>query len=292
MFKTNRAKDRTTSLIGLVAVGSLVLGLSGCGSSSQRTSNPPATAATSGATTPTTQPIGAFAVTRTWRWQQTKSGGYTEGGSLSIGSPVSAASAPRLPGFSSPSEALSDCGGDQNTDALLPVEVVVTNDTTNFPSALTDTFWLWTSGGAGGGAPPVSLSVDAAYSTGTSCVLLDTSYNCSCNGGTGSDGWTVGSNSDVAPGSSVQVFGYFVLGNYFTPDQPNGDAAVLDSSILQLSAGYWNLTSLTGPGTPAGAANSSVGDAPIYGAIPLSGRTLSCTTTSGPALGVTTCSAS
>ena len=236
---------------------------------------PPATSPPTTASTPAAPPPrGRFLPSKTWRWQMEKTGGYKMGGTLQVQAPVPLSAAPLLPGFSSTSAVATDCPAfNSYTDAVLPAELTLVNETTGFPTTVSATFNLY------GGfptfdfvnlTPTVSLSVDSSYSSGDSCTRVGfpnpgPAWGVQCSG--------------LAPGALCTTSAYIVISGYYIPDHPTGNTQLLDDSILMMQdlpaqageAGQWDLTQLTGPGIPV-PNNPSLG--PANESIPLSGKSI------------------
>jgi hypothetical protein len=180
--------------------------------------------------------------TNTYSFDESSPGGYEFEGTLRIGTPEHFTPGLTLGNVT----AGAACTIDQQTDAVLPASLTITNNTNGFSAVVAAQFVL--SGISG---------IEIVYNTGPSCQQNNFGLN---------------STASVAPGGSIENDFFIVLENYYSPDTPSGDSSVLDDATLQLvSATLPNddnvsVTSLTGPGAtsdsftiPVGGASSSGG---------------------------------
>ncbi len=236
------------SLLGVATLS--FLALAGCGSNSNgaATSSPSTLSNSQGTlaplpmastTTTTTKPNHSFHPVRSWTWTAHNLNGYKYSSTLMAGNPVTAANMPLLPDFASLTSVTQSCGFNATTDALVPVEVTLTNATPSFTTDVEDDFYLPSDELDDQSAE--RLSVVASYASGVLCRTLQPfnyyepsmwSENC----------------SQLAPQASCTGYGYVVLKNYFSPNHPSGDPAVLQGAQLYVQQGS-AIDSMEGSGT-------------------------------------------
>ena len=176
--------------------------------------------ATTGA--PSSQPQ----YTQQWTLTSTEPDGTSESAVLSVGTPEHFSPSDTTGSFA----AGSACNLDPQTDAVVPAQLVITNTT---PGGFSEKI----------GAVLTSNSVqwEVDYSSGAQC------------GSEGSGGpLAIASTDPVAPNATVTTPLFFVLSNYYTPNQPQGNTALLATAIginglEAVSASQWTDT-LGGPG--------------------------------------------
>ena len=244
-------KNRSPIGIGaflLVAAFILFPGLANGGSFGGNNPNlgtsPPSTFLTP-TTLVTTSTIGVGRFVRSWNFTATATSGYSESVELQVGNPVQYQS-----GLANGQDvAGSACTLDQ-TDALIPFEMTLTNTTTGFDTFVTASF-----SGIGStslpGFPGAELDVEAAYSGGSQCF----------NSANGDSSFSTNSSVTLSPNGNSVLFGFFVVTNFYSPNFPNGDTSMLDGTVLSVyqtqsysptdgSAGInYAINSLTGPGS-------------------------------------------
>lgn len=248
----------------LLAVASLVVS-AGCARSAVSDTGPAQQPSASSTSSSTSMPNGAnvtqpFAPDKTWTWTAKTSDGYSFADSLAAGGPDQLGEIPLLPGFSSEAEVASACAFDSTTDALIPVELTLTNTTPSFPADVEVSFALPVDV-AIEAIVPQSLQVVASYSQGVQCATVQ-----QLDGGNDQSMW-IESCSQLQPNASCLAYAYVVLSDYFTPDSPSGSSAVLQGAQLWIAQwpaiGY--IAALAGPGT---AANSNPPVIPLSGEVP------------------------
>lgn len=232
--------------VGLAACG----GAPGAGPTSDSTGPTSATTApataTAEASLPLTVPATAVptptptvdALQFSYPFTLTEAGGYTFSGTLMLG---------KLEHFGAgirqgPLEAGSACTINATTDAIVPGTLSMTNTTSGFPAPA--------SLGVGWKTPmdplvdPIS-GIEAWFSGGPQCE-------------NGSDGLTVESTGDLAPGASVATEFFVVLSNFFSPNEPSGDPSLLAQAKLTVQG--WVI-----PGTSAVSQVSSMSGPDLSG---------------------------
>ncbi len=161
-----------------------------------------------------------------------EAGGYTFSGSVSLGSPTHP-----TPGLTEGTlVAGSACDIDDQTDAVIPGVVNLTNTTSGFNTQATVTM-DWSSESI--------VGIEAGYSNGPTC---------DGDQGSGTDEFGLQSNDALAPNSGIETDIFIVISDYYTPDHPHGDKSLLEQADLTLvdsSTSSGNTISpdgLTGPG--------------------------------------------
>ena len=222
-------------------------------------------------TTPTTPNSSSFAVQYRWSWEFDDGNGYLASGSLSTGSIAHLRDVPLLSGFTSRTDITADCSTfDPTTDGVIPVQVLLSNSTPNFPSGVSDDIYLDYTDDYFYKDLQVSTS-DVGGGTGGSCVNIASWENQSTNGGVEGGPWTVSSSGNLAAGATTPpINAYLIISNYYTPNNPDGDPSVLASAVLALRPASLNpYVSFNGPGYQQG-------DSLHEGLMPLNGQTTSC----------------
>jgi hypothetical protein len=247
-----------------LAVVSVVI-CAGCAGSAVSGTGPAQQPSASSTSSTTSLPNGQnvtppFAPDKTWTWAAKNSDGYSFTNTLAAEGPDQLTDVPLLPGFSSEAEVVSACTFDSTTDALIPVELTLTNTTPSFAADVEVSFALPVDD-AIPAMVPQSIQVVASYSQGIQCETAQ-----QLDGSNDQSTW-VESCSQLQPNASCLAYAYVVLSDYFTPDSPSGNPAVLQGA--QLLIGQWPAIGyvdvLTGPGAVGANSNEPV--------IPLSGDT-------------------
>ena len=214
-------------------------------------------------TGPTTA-AGGF--TNTWNASATASGGYQETITISAGAPQHFDS-----NLDNNRAVLGEtCGGNSSTDAVVPVEISIENTTSGFDAPVGVSLqWGSYDGNIGntGSGPNVSMLFEGNYSSGPQC-----SNSSDGNG----NSMTVNSTNSAAPNTSTDLYGYFVISDYYSPSYPNGETSFLVNTPIAVSTDYvniptgntggsgnsgaggsldWTVTSLTGPGVASATNN-------------------------------------
>jgi hypothetical protein len=258
-------------LLYLTAGGSGATPLTTLGNSGNTDTFSPTTAPFSGSSgndgssgTGATTAAGSFS--QTWSATATASGGYQEDITISAGAPQHF-----NPNLDNNGAVLGDtCGGNSSTDAVVPVGITIENTTSGFDAtggaALQWGGYSGNSGNSGSGAD-ASMLFQGNYTGGAQC-----SNN---NDGDGNS-MSVDSTDSLVPNSDMELYGYFVIANYYSPDDANGDSAFLANTLITVeddsvvsdsgnsgasgnsgsgSSLDWSITSLSGPGVASGANN-------------------------------------
>jgi hypothetical protein len=226
---------RSPGRTALLASSLLALGLAGCGSSNNisTTNVPPTTPISS----PLSTSLPTTAFVHAWTWSASAEGGYSESGELKT-----AALERYQGGLVNGQDSLgTGCTGN-DTDAVAPFQLTLTNSTPGFSANTTILVSGLGSGSLGGGGTS-ELDAEVSLSSGPTCFG-------SSNGATQFDV----NSASLAPNSSSIVDGFFILTNYYSPAQPTGDAALLQNALLTIPAAqYFSaslnyvVTSVTGP---------------------------------------------
>jgi hypothetical protein len=123
------------------------------------------------------------------------------------------------------------CTINQNTDAVIPFEVIMTNTTPSF-------------------SIPV-IEMNMMKLPGSSITNSEDAVEGGCQPITGV---IIGVNaSNLAPGASSTDYGFFVVSNDYSPNYPNGDPNALQNATLEMSGRNINQSPLSGPGCPCSA---------------------------------------
>jgi hypothetical protein len=246
------------------------------------------TAATPTGTTPTTETtptsptettIPDNVVTRVWTFKATNTSGYSMTGRLSVGKPRhykdNLSNGDIVTG--------TTCSADTQTDAAIPMSLSVTNTTSNFSTYIGATVTgLGTLKNPGtNGTTDSVLKWEGEYSSGPQCETPG-------SGGT-DPGTSIGVNSTdtTAPNGAVAIDGFFIITNYYSPNDPGGNSALLSDAELSMTTAqdvtpqggttvYYTLTTVNGPGVESPSQGFSFED--TY-AFDLAGTTLSTATT-------------
>jgi len=208
----------------------------------------------------------AGGLTNTWNGSATASGGYQETITISAGAPQHF-----NPNLDNNGAVLGEtCGGNSSTDAVVPVEISIENTTSGFDAPVGVSLqWGGYDGNTGntGSGPDVSMLFEGNYSSGAQC-----SSNSDGNG----NSTGVNSTNSAAPNTVTDLYGYFVIANYYSPSYPDGDNDFLVNTPITVSNDYvniptgntggsdnsgaggsldWTVTSLTGPGVESTSSN-------------------------------------
>jgi len=182
--------------------------MAGCGASTVSVTSPPAAASTEPTTQQTTQTQATTVATTpassavsTWMIRMTPSGGYVIGATIALDAPQHF-SATDLP----------QCQGDPQTDAEIPGTLTVTDETRNFPDE-----------------PGIEIH------SLTGATIADSS-NCIAIGNLPGIAFTA--TSPQSYGQSISEKIWVVVPNYYNPNHPNGNTALLAN--VQLQPGYYN----------------------------------------------------
>lgn len=221
-------------------------------------------------TTTTTLPANAVqagATTKTWTFTAKSSNGYSESGSIAVGTPqrykTNLANGSYL--------ASTSCSITAQTDGVTPFVITVTNTTKNFSTKGVATFSVTVPyEDTDATAPTVNFE---ANWTGTGSGECDSSST---------DRLGLISTTALAPNDDTELYGFFIIANYYSPAHPHGDTALLTrveiSLASELSSGTGDIVytteSLSGPGV----AQTSTGE-DGYRTFYLSGKTPAPTTT-------------
>ena len=260
-------------LLYLTAGGSGVSGLTG-GNSGDANLFSPTTAPFSGSSgndgnTGTGGTTAAGDLTQIWSATATASGGYQEGITISAGAPQHFNS-----NLDNDGAVLGEtCGGNSSTDAVVPAEISIENTTSSFDATVGVALeWAEYSGDSGnsGSGTNASMLFEGNYSDGAQC-----SNSNDDDGGDG-DSMNVDSTTSLADNSATDLYGYFVIANYYSPDDPSGDSSFLANTLITVSDDSvisgsgdsgdsgntgsgnsidWTITSLSGPGVASGTSN-------------------------------------
>lgn len=142
-------------------------------------------------------------------------GGYAVAGAISVGAPVHSTLGLR----NGDDTAGSACDIDQQTDALVPFTVRLTNSTSRFNTNMAVTVGL-------DQQSDDALSIDAEmhYTAGSVCSDQRSSN-------------TIGlaTLQPAVSGSAVVANGFIVVHGFYTPDSPNGNQSTLADTTLQLA---------------------------------------------------------
>jgi hypothetical protein len=182
----------------------------------------------------------------TWTWEESQSNGYKYSGKLSVGTIEHVQEVPAMLGPSSVSTIESQCPNfSSETDAVIPAEVQMTNNTVGFSLNVVEQFYLADDENA---LYPNLMAI----SSGFACAPIATFGNEAANGGDQTGPWQVTSGG-LAPGAKSAVIpAFFVVGGYYSPDHPNGDQPVLDQAVLTFwPASGTSFTAWSGPGDPS-----------------------------------------
>jgi hypothetical protein len=240
----------------LTVVGCVLAGaLSGCGSS-----GPPSSAARNtgqaGATvqassqTSTSQTAASFNAAKTWTWDTKNTDSYTGHYELAIEAPVGADSVPVLVGFSQRSDISGACSDfNVQTDALLPIQLTLTNTTGGFSREVAAFFSLaeYTEREIREEVPygPKDVEVVSGYSQGAECKEIQRHESTNDQ-----SSWAV--SCQLQPNASCTTYGYLVLKNYYSPSAPQGNSSALSAVNLDVSTttstSEETFTHATGPG--------------------------------------------
>ncbi len=220
-------------MVGLFAAGLTLAACSSAGSvqaGNQAATAPlPTTSTTS--TTSTTAPTTTTTAPqylRSWTLTSTDAKGDAETSVLSIGNVERYSPNDRAGDFT----AGTTCNLDTQTDAVVPAHLITINTTKDFN--------LTTSVSMGS----LSVQWEVDYSNGPQCE--------GAIGSPGAPSLTVNSTNPLAPGAAVTTNLFFIFPNYYTPNQPAGNPALLDAAVtfsgLSISQEGGRDVSLTGPG--------------------------------------------
>jgi hypothetical protein len=194
-------------------------------------------------TTSAVPTIAAGELDNTWTVQETAPGGYTEMVTLSVGAPHHL-----QPGLAQGRLiAGSACSIDPSTDAVIPAELAETNTTNGFAAYTGAAFsfgYQWN-----------SPAVEVRFTDGPECET---------------NGYSDRSSDKLQPNMRSVSDMFFVLHDYYTPDQPDGDPAVLASATVTFGTVSVDPDDGTAPtqytpATPAGSPTGSDGTIPLSG---------------------------
>ncbi len=122
----------------------------------------------------------------------------------------------------------SACQVDDQTDAVEPFEVELTNTTAKFAATPAIQFTIDQPS-----AQNTDVSAEAAYSSGSQCTNLNQNY-VNENGGE----WiSFAPGGPLQAGQSSTTYGFVILPGYFSPSSPNGDPALAQNLIIQFGVG-------------------------------------------------------
>jgi hypothetical protein len=181
---------------------------------------------------------------REWQFTMTSLDGSSIRVTLQVAGPYNVASAPLVPGLET-----ENCVLDEQRDAVLPFEITRTSTTEDFDSDITVFFYLGASEDSDEiyVLPPGALDAAAAYSDGANCSNID---------GITQGALSVGGT--LLPGGFNTTVGQFVIHDYFTPENPDGDSQMYDYLHLLVpglsgagSDDQYAVTDVTGPGMQA-----------------------------------------
>jgi hypothetical protein len=183
-----------------------------------------------------------FEAARGWTWDEAGPDGYAARGQLELGDFVRLGAAPHVPGFASFGALKDSCLFNEQTDALAPVAVSITNAMTR-PARLSTRIrygpaWIY---GTNNGATELLLATSTP--DGVACDwLLDSAEE--------TDPSWAPAWEDVAAGATTErAFAYLIIRDYLVPDSPKGSPELrVYRSYLSIDAraGGW-LESIDGP---------------------------------------------
>jgi hypothetical protein len=186
-----------------------------------------------------------FKPARSWTWVETDQDGDQYATTLRVGNFTRWSAAPQLPGLRTDTLG-SDCPLNSKTDALAPAALTMTNETPGQPELLSTNIRRMTASFGGG----TDIWIVANYGTGVNCFDLGSESS-------GGESWEASWNGLVAPHhTTVPIYAFLVIRNYFTTRHPSGNSALVRNAILELDYDRYDpprvIISLRGPGVLAG----------------------------------------
>jgi hypothetical protein len=175
---------------------------------------------------------------QTWTVEAKGQGGYTEQVQILLGHAEHA----RNGRANGQDVAGGACSFDSETDALVPVVINASNTTAKFSSIIGINIGL----DGYSDESDNGVTFEGAYTSGTSC--------------SSDDSFGVSSTTADAPGTGTTLDGFFVISNYYTPSDPDGDPSLLGATQLTIDAQQsieesddsnetsFSVTSVAGPG--------------------------------------------
>jgi hypothetical protein len=216
-------RERRRRYLPVAAIALVVISAS-CGGATT-VSNPfkgalPASSTTTTPTATTSSAVSAGPLMSTWTQSVSQANGYSGTVALSIGNPQHF-----LPGLSNNGFiAGSQCAIHADSDAVVPFKVVQTNTTQGFSFTITATLMK--------GFVLTDSITNAEWQGSGVCqpeagTLLSTTAN------------------ELPPGASATTYGFFVLGNTYSPAHPTGTQLGYQEAVVQMLIGP-----ASGPGCP------------------------------------------
>lgn len=251
--------SRATVVVSLAllvaACGGSSTTTSAAGTASSTTSTP--STATPPPTTTQASSLPTFVADKTWTWDGHTSSGYKASFRVQAGKPTTSSDAPLLTGFKSSDDIASACSDfNAQTDAVMPVEVTITNNTPKF-NAHVD-FQLSVVGSDDTEALPFGLNTIDYVGQQIQCAGTNssTAFSFTCT---------------LDPGAACNTPAYIVIEGDFSPAQPNGNPHWPSLLELMMQAvdsqgSTYVVTSPTGPGSTVqqfGGQNAEVNIQPL-----------------------------
>jgi hypothetical protein len=216
---TRRPRALSVAAIALIALGA------SCGGTTTISNPfkgvlPDSSSASTTPTSTTSSIVSAGPLLNTWTQPVSKANGYSGTVKLSAGNPQHFVPNLINNGFI----AGSLCTINPKSDAVIPFEVEATNTTQGFSFTITATLMK-------GYVLMDSITNAEWQGSGTCQPEAGTLYSATA--------------SQLAPGAETATYGFFVLGNYYSPANPTGTPLEFQEAVVQMLIGP-----ATGPGCP------------------------------------------
>ena len=119
----------------------------------------------------------------------------------------------------------SACSVDDQTDAVEPFQLAITNTTAKFAASPGISFGLDIPPGQ---SPPITAEI--GYSDGPQCIDLRP-------GDSETDTAGLEPNDQLQPGQGVSATGFLIIPNYYSPAHPDGTPALVKDILIQIEPG-------------------------------------------------------